>query len=140
MLLQLLALSLGASGVWAEPSNDNSAGVQAIADAYIAATYEGDAETLRKIFHESAVMNGYMDGKLLMSGPEPFIEQMGSNPSLKASGAPYKAAIDYIDVSGNIGSVTISETGFGPKSFTNYLHVLKQDGEWKIVSKTFTGE
>lgn len=117
--------------------DNDAAAVTAIAEAYIKATYEGDAETMKKLFHKSAVMNGYLRGRPGMGGPDPFIHDLANNPSLKSGNAPYKATIDYIHVSGKIGSVTISETGFGDMNFTNYFHLMKDNGEWKIVSKTF---
>lgn len=132
----LLIPVMSAYGGEARAENDDAA-VKAVADAYIKATYEGDAETMKKLFHESAVMNGYLRGQPGMGGPEPFIDQLGNNPSLASGNAPYKATIDYIHVSGKIGSVTISETGFGDMSFTNYFHLMKENGEWKIVSKTY---
>lgn len=132
----LLVPVMSAYGEETRAENDEAA-VKAIADAYIKATYEGDAETMKKLFHESAVMNGYLRGQPGMGGPGPFIADLANNPSLKSGNAPYKASIDYIHVSGNIGSVTISETGFGDMSFTNYFHLMKEHGEWKIVSKTF---
>ena len=132
----LLIPVMSAYGGEAMAENDEAA-VKTVADAYIKATYEGDAETMKKLFHKSAVINGYLRGQPGMGGPEPFIDQLGNNPSLESGNAPYKASIDYIHVSGKIGSVTISETGFGDMSFTNYFHLMKENGEWKIVSKTY---
>lgn len=114
--------------------------VKELAQTYINATYEGDADTLTRIFHKSAVMNGYLGEKILLGGAEPFIAQMRGNPSLISGGAPYKGTIDYLDVSGDVASATITETGFGDKNFTNYFHLIKEQGEWKIISKTFVGK
>ena len=121
-------------------AENDEAAVKALAAAYIKATYEGDSGTMKKIFHKSAVMNGYLRGQSGMGGPDRFIDQLENNPSLKSAKAPYKATIDYIHVSGKIGSVTISETGFGEMSFTNYFHLMKENGEWKIVGKTYMSD
>jgi hypothetical protein len=57
------------------------------------------------------------------------------------AGAPYKGEITFVDVAGNMASVTIKETGFGDgMSFTDYFHLIKVHGKWKIFSKTFTTE
>ena len=58
----LLIPVMPAYGGEAMVENDEAA-VKAVADAYIKATYEGDAETMEKLCHESAVMNGYLRGK-----------------------------------------------------------------------------
>jgi hypothetical protein len=34
--------------------------------------------------------------------------------------------------------VTLEERGFLAHSFTDYFHLMKVDGRWLIVSKTFT--
>jgi 4-oxalocrotonate tautomerase len=118
-------------------SINNQEAVRKVAEAYITATFEGDVEALRRLFDESAIMYGYLNGELLKAGAEPFFEQMAGTPSLKSSGAPYDAAVDLVDASDNIGTAIITEKCFGPFEFTNYLHLLKENDEWKIISKTF---
>jgi hypothetical protein len=66
---------------------------------------------------------------------------MEKAPSMAEGGAPYQGKIASLDVVGNVASVTIKETGFGgTMAFTDYFHLLKDQGEWKIISKTFTTE
>ena len=86
-------------------------------------------------------MNGYLNDQLLLGDPEPFFQQMENNPSMAEGGAPYKGKITSLDVVGNVASVTLKETGLGGgMSFTDYFHLVKVEGEWKIFSKTFTTE
>ena len=112
--------------------------VRAVVETYIAGTYEADADKLRGAFADNAAMSGYLDGQLLEGTPEPFIQDVTSKPSLKSSGAGYEANIEHVSITGNVASVVMRETGFGPFNFTNYFHLLQKNGEWKIVSKTFT--
>lgn len=121
-------------------SNNDRDAVNAIARAYITATHEGDVEGFRKIFHTAIAMNGYLGEQLVIGNADMFLDQMANNPSLKSAEAPYKATVESLEVAGNIASVTLKETGFNGMSFTNYLHLLKEDGGWKIISKTFTTE
>lgn len=115
--------------------------VRGVVQKYIDGTYNGDARSLKECFHSRAVMNGYLGDQLLMGGPEPFFENIENNPSMAEGGAPYHADITSIEVVGNVAGVVVKETGFaGTMSFTNFFHLLKQGGEWKIVSKTFTTE
>jgi hypothetical protein len=113
--------------------------VEVVANAYIKATYKGDLDQMRSIFSSTAVMNGYLDGELISGGPEPFFNQLETSPSLESLGAPYKAEVKSIDVDGDVASVVIHETGYGPMTFTNYLHLVKKDTKWEITSKTFVG-
>jgi len=119
-------------------SNSDLDAVNAVVQAYITATFEGDVAGFSKIFHKSIAMNGYLGEQLLIGNADAFLDQIGNNPSLKSGGAPYKATIEGLEVSGKVASVTLNETGFGDMSFTNYLHLIAEDGRWSIISKTFT--
>jgi len=122
-------------------ANSEEAAVRMVVQQYIDGTYQGDVKALRDCFHPKAVMNGYLGDQLLVGGPEPFFENIENNPSMAEGGAPYQGEITSLDVVGNVASVTIKETGFGGNmAFTDYFHLLKDQGEWKIISKTFTTE
>ncbi len=122
-------------------ANSEEEAVRKVVQQYVDGTYQGDVKALRDCFHPKAVMNGYLQDQLLVGGPEPFFENIENNPSMAEAGAPYKGEITFVDVVGNVASVTIKETGFGgDMAFTDYFHLLKEQGEWKIISKTFTTE
>ena len=115
--------------------------VRKVVQQYIDGTYQGDAVALRDCFHPKAVMNGYLQDQLHLGGPEPFFENIESNPSMAKEGAPYKAEITYVDVVGNIACVTLKETGYaGTMAFTDCFHLIRVEDGWKILSKTFTTE
>jgi hypothetical protein len=119
------------------PENDVKARMQ----KYIDGTYNGDADMLRQCFYPQAVMNGYLNNEMVLRDPEPFFQEIANNPSMVESGVPYKGEIASIDVVGNIASTTVKETGFtGVMKFTKYFHLIKVEGEWKIISKIFTTE
>jgi len=118
--------------------NEAEAAVRAVLDGYAGAVYHGDVETLKDIFHPQACMNGYLGDKLLLGGPEPFLADIGSHPPMAESGAPFKAEFSAIHVSSRTATATLHETGFfGTGKFVNYFHLLNDNGEWKIISKTF---
>ncbi|MFZ0449936.1 MAG: nuclear transport factor 2 family protein [Desulfatiglandaceae bacterium] len=120
-------------------ANSEQGEVRKVVQQYIDATYQGDANALRNCFHPKAVMTGYLQDQFLLGTPDPFFEEIEKNPSMAEGGAPYKGEIRFIDVVGNVASVTIKETGFaGTMAFTDYFHLIKVQGEWKIISKTFT--
>jgi ketosteroid isomerase-like protein len=118
--------------------NEAEEAVRAVLDRYADAVYRGDMETLKDIFHPAARMNGYLGDTLLLGGPEPFLADIGGHPPMAESGTPFKAEFSAIHVSGRTAAATLHETGFfGTGKFVNYFHLLHDDGEWKIVSKTF---
>lgn len=121
-------------------ANSEEQAVREVIQQYIDGTYQGDVKSLRDCFHSEAVMNGYVQERLLIGGPEPFFKNIEDSPSMAKTGAPFKAEIIFLDVVGNIASVTLKETGYRDMVFTDYFHLLKEQDEWKIISKTFTTE
>ena len=109
-----------------------------VLDAYAEAVFKGDAKTLAGLFHPAAVMNGYLGDKLLVGDPQPFVDDIAGHPAMAVSAPNFTWAFSAIHVSGRTATATLHEKGFfGAFDFVNYFHLLKQDGEWKITSKTF---
>lgn len=110
---------------------------QVIAD-YMEGTYAADEEKLRGVFHENAVMSGYLDGEILITTPEAFIQDIISKESMKDTNTQYSTELLEVSMTGKIATAVIKETGFfGTLCFEDYFHLI-YDGEWKIVSKLFT--
>ena len=112
--------------------------IVAVIEGYIEGYVNADLRALRGAFASDAVMNGYVDDRLVTGTPEPFFRQVGSNPPLASSGSGLDYDIEHISVTNNAASVVLRETGFGRHNFIDYMHLLKRDGVWKIVSKTFS--
>lgn len=110
-----------------------------VVNEYIDATYKANIEDLENSFHEKARMAGYLGEELVLGSPEHFINDIKSNPSMESTNAPYKVDIKSINVMERVASVVVLERGFfGEIVIETYFHLIKIDGEWKIISKTFT--
>ena len=126
-------------------TTDQEAKVREVIELYTQGTYDGDIEKLRRVFHPKAIMSGYMMGQLMLATPDLFIEAMQKSP-LKDLDANYHWNVSYIDIDGKVATVILKESGFpivdetGTQTivgFTNYLHMLKDESGWRIISKTF---
>ena len=113
---------------------------RAVIQEYVDACSAGSVERLRAIFHDNALMSGYMMGEYLMGSPEPFFQAVENPPPEADTGGDYKAEITSVEVSGPIASITLKEAGFMGINFTDYFHLAKVNDEWKIISKTFNPE
>lgn len=118
--------------------NQSETEVRAVLEQYFSACFRADIAALKEVFAENAVMNGFLNGMLLEGGPEPFFEDVANNPSLESVGANFVTEIESFSVLGDVASATVTERGWGPMNFRDYMHLLRKDGQWKIVSKTFT--
>lgn len=106
---------------------------------YIDATYKADMDTLENSFHKDARMAGYLGDELVVGTPEHFLNDIRSNTPMAENNDPYKADIKSINVMDRVASVAVLERGFfGKVTLETYFHLIKIDGKWSIVSKTFT--
>ena len=116
---------------------DNTA-ARAVIEEYVAACKARSVERLKAIFHPQALMSGYLVEQCLVGSPQPFYDAVQHGPA--DAGDDYHAEITAVDVSGDVASVTLKEKGFLGLDFTDYFHLVKIDGRWLILSKTFTSE
>jgi len=104
---------------------------------YIKAHATGDGEFIRKAFHPEAKVMFFADGKFNQWSVEEFATRFSGKPA--ADEAKRKRAFEIIDVSGNAAIAKVS-LDYPTVKFTDYMTLLKIDGEWKIVNKTFNAE
>jgi Putative lumazine-binding len=118
-----------------ETATDREA-IAAAVQLYIDGASKGDAEKLREGFHESAWMYGAVGGQRFDMPISQMIEIVTGQP-LDADGA-YRARITTIEQVGDAATATLEEEGcWGNLAFTDFFHLQKIDGTWKIVNKSF---
>ena len=104
---------------------------------YIKAQSTGDGEFIRKAFHAEAKIMWFRDGKFTQLSVEEFAGRFNGKPS--ADEDKRKRSFEIIDVAGNaaIAKVVLD---YPTVKFTDYMTLLKIDGEWKIINKSFHSE
>lgn len=108
--------------------------VERAAHKFVTSVAEGDSSHARELFCEEAVLFGYLDGKL-EHGP---IQQFYDNVDSVGAGQDFKARIDVIALEETLAVVRVLEEGWGGRiDFTDYLLLLKIDGQWKCVAKAY---
>ena len=87
-----------------------------------------------KLFVDEAVLFGYLDGKLEHGS----IDQFYRNVDTVGAGDDFKARIDIVSVEETVAVVRVLEEKWGGRiDFTDYLLLLKINGEWKCVAKAY---
>lgn len=118
---------------------DQKEQVLEVLNRYIEGTYTANIPMLESVFHKEARMVGYLGDQLLIGTPAPFLEDMASQASMKELGHDYRAEIRDVEVNGGVARGTVHETGFrGGAELVDHFHLLCEDGQWRIISKTFT--
>lgn len=114
--------------------------VKKVIENYIKGSYEANIDLLKEVFHKDAKMSGHMGEEILIGTPEPFFEDLKSRPSMKEAKDDFNAEILSINITEEIASVVLYQTGFfGDGCIEDHFHLMKDENEnWKILSKTFT--
>ena len=108
--------------------------VQAAAMKFVESVAKGDSRYARELFTDDAVLFGFLDGMLERGS----IEQFYRNVDTVSGGEEFKARVDVGALEETLAEVRVLEEGWGGRiDFTDYLLLLKIDGEWKCVAKAY---
>ena len=92
---------------------------------FVKSVAEGNSKYAKELFTDEAVLFGYLDGKLEHGSIEQFYSD-------------FKARVDVVAVEESLAVVRVLEEKWGGRiDFTDYLLLLKMDGEWKCVAKAY---
>lgn len=105
---------------------------------YFDGFYQGDIATLKKIFHGNAHLYTAADGPLQDDPMEAVYERVANRVAPAAKGEKRHDKILSIDKSGPESALVKVQIAIGTKLFTDYLSLLRIDGRWQIISKTYT--
>ena len=106
--------------------------------AYFDGFYDGDIDTLKRVFHPSCHLFSAADGPLLDDDMETVYARVATRPSGASENYRRQERILSIDKSGPESALVKVNIAIGPKLFTDYLNFLKIDGRWQIISKVYT--
>jgi len=107
--------------------------IHEVMQTYIEGGRTGNVDTLRPIFHELATICGYV-GPDLFAGPiEMFYDWHADN----GPAADLEVGDMGIDVEGTAASVRIELDNWTGHRFTDFLTLVKVNGQWQIMSKVF---
>lgn len=104
------------------------------AELFVKSVAEGNSEHAKKLFTDDAVLFGILNGSMEHGS----IEQFYTNVDTVGADSNFKARIDVLAVEETVAVVRVLEEGWGGCiDFTDFLLLLKIDGEWKCVAKAY---
>jgi Putative lumazine-binding len=100
---------------------------------YLEGNATGSAAAMKPAFHESATIFG-LSGQDVF-GPDiqklyDLVDTLPESPSART-------AIARVDIAGTAASARVDSDGVAGDRFTDFFNLLKIDGTWIIVSKTY---
>ena len=127
-----LLLLLSASTAMGQSVAEEYPAIAKAVNYYLEGGTNNDFETLKKAFHETATMKYMTDGNYNeVNAIEFFGQRMKAGPPQNRI-----TRIVSIDVAGSAAYAKL-EIEYPTFTFIDYMHLLKIDEEWKIVSKIF---
>jgi hypothetical protein len=111
--------------------------VEKVVWTYLDGLYEGDTGKLAQAFHEVSHLYSVSDGGVADLPREKWFEFVKGRQSPKSKGLTRTDRIVSVDFSGPETAFVKVECSIHPRYFTDYLTLLKLNGGWKIVSKTY---
>ena len=136
-LIAPLLLVIAVGGAHTLPTHTESSDLEAIRDTiglYFQGHATGNGDYFRQAFHEEANLFWMRDGTFNRLSSADFAARANGTPP--ADEADRHRRIVNIDVSGNAAVVKV-ELDYPGALIYDYMSMLKVDGEWKIVNKTF---
>lgn len=108
--------------------------VEEAAMKFVKSVAEGNSAYAKELFTEDAVLFGFLDGQLEHGS----IEQFYRNVDTVGAGEDFKARVDIVSIEETVAVVRVLEEKWGGRiDFTDYLLLLKMNGQWKCVAKAY---
>lgn len=104
---------------------------------YIKAQATGSGDFIRQAFQKDARIMAFRDGKMVNLSVEEFAARFTGKAADDET--KRKRSYEIIEIAGNaaIAKVTLD---YPTVKYTDYMSLLKIDGEWRIINKTFYAE
>ena len=104
---------------------------------YFDGFHHGDVEALRRIFHPHCHLYCATDGKLADDDMETVYARVAGRASPASNKEPRHDLILSIDRSSPVSAFVKLQISIGARLYTDYLSLLRIDGKWRIISKTY---
>jgi regulator of protease activity HflC (stomatin/prohibitin superfamily) len=114
-------------------ASDKEAALAPLRD-YVRAQQTGNADFIRKAFAKDAKVVGYLQGQLISWSVDEYAARFTGKPAADEAQRQRSVELLDINVDAAVGKVVLDYPSI---KFTDHMALLKLDGEWKIVGKTF---
>ncbi len=100
---------------------------------YFDGLFEGDVPKLRGIFHEDA----WLKGRNFRKTRDEWLEAVATRPVPRDEGMDFKFNILSLEIVGDQAMAKV-DVPLLAAHYIDFLGLLKEDGQWRIVNKMYT--
>ena len=113
-------------------------GIITLLDNYFELMHTQNMDLFDKVFHESSSLFGVPDGQLNIRSAEVYKEAMLNRESPASKGEARRDEIIFVDQLNDTHALARVELEMFGGVMQDYLSLLKINGHWMIVAKTWT--
>ena len=135
--LILLGAALPRAAAFSGSRSEDETAVREALQHYLNGHATGQADEFRQAMYPQGTMNFIRDGQFTQMSLADYIARAAAGTGKPAPDeAKRKRRIDFVDVAGNaaVGKIVLENPD---ATITDYMELLKIDGKWQIVAKTF---
>lgn len=137
---RLLALALVSTAIGGTPQASEDAAVRRTVQFYLDGLKANDIPTTRKAFHPSARLYWVSHDTLASyDQTEWFKADYPAITPVPSPDAGVPMRIDLVDITGDAAVAKVEEDYPGAR-YTDYLSLLKIQGNWQVVGKIYTAQ
>ena len=114
-------------------------GIREAINYYVDGMRTGSVESLKKGFHQQAILCGYLGDEMIAAPIEGLYEWVDSNPAPSTTGEVFDCSIFSIEITGRVAAAKVRENSH-EGNVIDYFHLLKVGDRWWIVSKLWDAE
>lgn len=118
-------------------SDTDRSAIEQTIQTYFDGLYEGNADKLGSVFHDSSALTWEQDGKVTILPRDAWLKAVRERPSAQSKNLARDDAILVLDHSGPTTAFVKVKCQIPPRYFNDYLNLLKTDGRWLIVQKIY---
>ena len=104
---------------------------------YTEGVHTGDMDMLKMAFHPRAMMYGASGPNITITGIQGLYDYLAAHEAPSKTGEPHACTISSIRHAGDAAMVEVDERSLVGHDYTNYLQLLKIEGKWVILCKSF---
>ena len=104
---------------------------------YFDGIYESSEEKMRRAFHPNAHVYSVVDGAIGDSDLDHFVGRVTGHASAASQNATRTDRIVSVDFSGPNEAMAKVELSIPGIDFVDFLSLMKVDGRWRIIAKTY---
>ncbi len=117
--------------------NQNFLEIQQVLDLYFEGIYRGDIEKLRQAFHPKALLFGEVNQSPYFKTLEEYLDIVGNRKCPADLGEDFCMEANDIEILGNLAIAKASLQMLN-YNYRDLLSLVRSDGRWQIVNKSFT--